>query len=286
MRRFFDKDFLFTACLVLPLVLGACLTQGCPSQGATNNPRTPYENSSFVGGRTHAGEVLDCDLPESEQMKNIGSLLDGAGMCVMSSIEMAARFQNMDVRWRGLRDFCAKEKGGGWPERTVEQLAAYAKAKGMPDPTGQYLQYEGPDPYPIVEAALRSGRMACITYGTSPRYNQGSIAHMVCCVKAGSGQYSVVLDNNFPGENNNEWMFNTELKRRITYPRRIGWVFVWLTPPPPPSPKNNTMGAIDVRRDSWSCAVPYSRCPDRVVGTRAVARREDTEIRNPQMASA
>jgi hypothetical protein len=280
MRRFFDRDFLFTCCLVLPLVLGACLAQGCPAQGATFNPRTPYTDSSFEGGRAHAGEVLDCDLPESEHIKNIGSLIDGAGMCVMSSIEMAARYLNMDVRWRGLRDFCAREQGGGYPEKVVKQLAAYAKSKGLPDPTNQYLQYEGPDPWPIVEAALKSGRMACITYGTSPRYNQGSIAHMVCCVKAGSGQYAVVLDNNFPGEKNYEWMPNAELKRRINYPRRVGWVFVWLAPPPPPSPRNNVMGAIDVRNHYWCCSVPSSPLPDRVMGARPVARREDTEIRS------
>lgn len=285
MRRIFDKDYLFACVLILPVFVGACLAKGCPLQGATN-PRTPFGESSFVGGRTHAGEVLDCDLPESEQMKNIGSKVDGAGMCVMSSIEMAARWQCMDSRWRGLRDWCAREEGGGYPEKVTKQLAAYAKAKGLPDPTSQYLQYEGPDPYPIVEAALKSGRMACITYGTSPRYNQGSIAHMVCCAKAGSGQYAVVLDNNFPGESAYEWMFSTELKRRINYPRRVGWVFVWLTPPPPPSPRNNVMGAIDVRDTRWLCSVRHNRHRDILFGVDTLARKEDTDARITQVASA
>lgn len=284
MHRIFDKDYLFACILILPVFVGACLAKGCPLQGATN-PRTPF-GESFVGGRTHAGEVVDCDLPESEHIKNIGSKVDGAGMCVMSSIEMAARWQCMDPRWRGLRDWCAKEEGGGYPEKVTKQLRAYAKAKGLPDPTPQYLQYEGPDPYPIVEAALKSGRMACITYGTSPRYNQGSIAHMVCCVKAGSGQYAVVLDNNFPGENAYEWMFSTELKRRINYPRRVGWVFVWLTPPPPPSPRNNVMGAIDVRRDLVCLSDPCRHVSHCAMGKCPLARKEDTEIRVASMATA
>jgi hypothetical protein len=188
---------------------------------------------AFVAGRQHANEVLDCDLPGDMQFKNIGSRADGSGMCVMSSIEMAALWQGLD-EYKGLRDWCAREPGGGYPEKVDKQLAAYARAKGLPAP--RYLQYEGPDVEPVLEAALRSGRMACITYGWGERYGQ-SIAHMVCCPKY-SGQFAAVLDNNFPGEANYEWMTRGELARRVKLPRNSGWVFVWLAPPPPPSPRN------------------------------------------------
>ncbi len=194
----------------------------------------PYAASSFVGGRQHAGEVLDCDLPGTEQFKNIGSYVNGAGMCVMSSIEMAARLQGME-EMRGLRDWCAKEPGGGYPSKVVRQIDAFCKKKGIPVPP--YVQYEGPAPGPVIAAACRSGRMPCITYGTSPRYGGMPIAHMTCMPKY-SGQFAVCLDNNFPGEDKYEWMSLAEADRRVTYPGKSGWVFVWLTAPPPPSPRN------------------------------------------------
>lgn len=188
---------------------------------------------AFVGGRTHANEVLDCDLPGDLHMKNIGSRVDGAGMCVMSSIEMAALWQGME-EYRGLRDWCAKEPGGGYPGKVDKQLAAFARAKSLPAP--RYLQYEGPDVEPLIEAILKSGRMAALTYGWGERYGQ-SIAHMVCMAKY-SGQFAVILDNNFPGESQYEWMSKAEAIRRVKLPRQTGWVFVWLPPPPPPSPSN------------------------------------------------
>lgn len=194
----------------------------------------PYSGRNSVeAGRTHDGEYLDCDLLEKDHIPNIGSKVDGAGMCVMSSIEMAARFCGMD-QYRGLRDWCASEEGGAYPSKVDKQLAAFCKAKNLPPP--QYVQYEGPEPGPIVEASLSSGRMACITYGWSPRYGK-QIAHMVNLVKFG-GKYATVLDNNFTGVNRYEWMDREELLRRLGYPRNKGWVFVWLAPPPPASPRN------------------------------------------------
>lgn len=191
------------------------------------------KDRAFVAGRTFSGETLGCDLPGDLHLKNIGSRVDGLGMCVMSSIEMAALWQGME-EYRGLRDWCAGQPGGGYPSKVEKQLAAFVKAKGLPEP--RYLQYEGPDVEAIIDAALRSGRMACITYGWGERYGE-SIAHMVSLVKC-DGQYAAILDNNFPGESNYEWMPRKELISRCKLPRGVGWVFVWLSPPPPPSPKN------------------------------------------------
>jgi hypothetical protein len=114
------------------------------------------------------------------------------------------------------------------------QLQAFCAARKFSMP--QYLQYEGPRPEPVLEQCERTGRMACITYGYSPRYG-GTIAHMVCCVKYG-GRWAVCLDNNFPGEQSYEWMSQEELVRRLKHPSGSGWVFVWLAPPPPPVPHN------------------------------------------------
>lgn len=207
-----------------------------PRYQVYNNKNTT-PGSSFIGGRTQDGEVLTVDLPGDYHIKNIGSLVDGYGMCVMSSIEMAAKYQNMGKEWDGLRDWCAKDPGGAYPTKVIEQLDAYAKAKGIKEVRSLYVQYEGPNAWPIIKSALDSGRMACVTYGTSPRYGNSRIAHMVNLVKA-DGKYGVILDNNFPGEESYEWMPVKELERRVSYPSGIGWVFLWLTPPPPPSPRN------------------------------------------------
>jgi hypothetical protein len=188
---------------------------------------------SFVNGREHGGEALTCDLPANEHMSNIGSRVDGRGMCVMSSLEMAARWQGLEFL-RGLRDWCAKEAGGAYPGKVDRQLRDFCAAKSISTPA--YLQYEGRNPGPILELCETTGRMACITYGRSPRYG-GAIAHMVCCAKFG-GQWAVVLDNNFPGNNSYEWMTRDELLRRLSYPDGRAWVFVWLAPSPPPAPKN------------------------------------------------
>jgi hypothetical protein len=191
--------------------------------------------SSTIGGRSHQGEELSADLPGRDHIKNIGSKRDGAGMCVFSSIEMAARWQGLED-WRGWRDWCAENyKGGGWPEKVDQLLVAYAKAKGIKVP--QYIQYEGDDIETILSLCDKTGRMACITYGYSPRYGGQTIAHMTCSPKFG-GKFGVCLDNNFPGDDRYEWMSLGELVKRIKHPNGSGWVFVWLAPPPPPAPHN------------------------------------------------
>jgi hypothetical protein len=191
--------------------------------------------TSFINGLSHNGENITCDLPGSQQFKNIGSKLgDHAGMCVFTSIEMAALHAGLE-QMRGWRDWCAANyTGGGWPERVDELLDAWFKHKNLnPIP---YIQYEGKNPETILDLCEKTGRMAGITYGYSPRYG-GPIQHMTDCVMFKS-DYGVVLDNNFIGEDRYEWVTRKELIRRTIYPNRTAWVFVWLSPGPPPSPKN------------------------------------------------
>jgi hypothetical protein len=102
-----------------------------------------------------------------------------------------------------------------------------------------YVQYEGKDPA-ILLAALRSGRMAGVTYSGSDgvRY-RGPIAHMVCLVAydPASG-WAAVLDNNAVGENELLWMSLDDFRRRWLG-HGGGWAFVWLAAPPPPPPRNS-----------------------------------------------
>lgn len=192
---------------------------------------------AIVNSTMHDGSKIACWLPDNEQMRNIGSKLDGSGMCVCTSIEHAARYQGLDGM-RGFRDWAAANyRGGGWPEKVDQLLAAYFKKKGMtPIP---YIQYEGKNPEEVMEVIQRSGRCACITYGYSERYGT-RIAHMVNAVLYDS-KWCVVLDNNFVGNDKLEWMERPELVRRMRLDmsgrQSTAWVFCWLTPGSPPAAK-------------------------------------------------
>ena len=158
-------------------------------------------------------------------------------MCVFSSLEMAALSQGLE-QMRGFRDWCAANyPGGGYPSKVDKLLAAWFKHKGIePIP---YYQFQGADPGPVLEMIDKTGRMACITYGYGERYGR-TIAHMVNspCYR----KYGCVLDNNFPckpgDENQYEWMDRDELVRRMKIGTGQAWIFVWLTPPPPPAPRS------------------------------------------------
>ena len=210
------------------LALALCFLVASPALG----------QRSFINGVAHQGQEITCDLPEKLHIRNIGSHKDGAGMCVMSSIEMAARYHGLD-ELRGLRDWCAHEAGGAGPDKVNDQLRRFFKAKKLDPKRFQYAQCE-PRTAAELEAILKmldsTGRMICITYGYGPRYGS-RISHMVCCAGfPAKGKWGVVLDNNFVGESAYEWVEHSELMRRI---RMDGaWVFFWCPQPAPPLPHN------------------------------------------------
>ena len=169
---------------LIALFIAFQLVARAGAQRPRPNPRV-QPGPSVVAGRSYDGDELTVDLPASEQMENIGSFLDDAGMCVFTSIEMAARYCGIES-FRGFRDWCAHTyNGGGDPDNVVEHIAAYCRFKGIPVPP--YKQYEGTDPGPILAKLDSTGRPACITYGQSPRYVSGrnptgTVAHMTCCI--------------------------------------------------------------------------------------------------------
>jgi hypothetical protein len=220
------------------------------------------DRKSWVNGITYEGESITCDLPNDEQMPNIGSFRDGAGMCVFTSIEMAARYHGLD-QMRGYRDWVAKNyAGGGWPEKVDKTMSAWFTAKGI-DPV-PYAQFEGPDPQPMLGLIEKTGRMSSITYGYSPRYGRGSIAHMVNGIHFGP-KFGVVLDNNFVGDNKYEWMGTAELIRRARLNgsrQGSAWIFAWLAPSPPPPPKLKRPTGVNHACVCWPfCECGSCRCP-------------------------
>src|SRR5262249_55114041 len=149
------------------------------------------------GGKTapDGTEEITCDLPEAEKKRNTGGR-DGLGLCVFTSIEDAARYQNE----RRLLDFQTRmraEPGGGYPEKVDRRIARHGKGAA-------YLQYEGTDPA-VLRAALATGRMPCVTYnGFDPHY-RGGVAHMVNLVHL-SDRWACITDNNFPSDKSYVWM--------------------------------------------------------------------------------
>lgn len=255
---------------------GLAEAHGAPSIAASIEQPRPG-GSSTVNGRTYEGEELACDFPPSQWMQNKGGR-DGAGMCVLTSIELSAIWAGLE-EMRGIRDWAAaKYTGGGWPDRVDQQIAEYCREKGITPPT--YIQYQGPNPETIIDICSKTGRIAACTYGWSPRYGQ-TIAHMVCCPHL-SDRFGVCLDNNAIGgvdrEHLFEWMSRDELLRRIKHPGGKGWVFAWVAPGAPPTPTSSVnrapadvcqvMGpyrtmliarrrAEEMRLDGWRCGAPY-----------------------------
>jgi hypothetical protein len=189
-----------------------------------------------LGGPTtpDGSAEVACDLPVDQRIKNRGSdVPPHAGMCVMSSIEMAARWAGLE-QMRGLRDWCAKQPGGGYPSKVDRQLQEFCRERGLVCP--EYAQEENAR-LETVQAVLASGRIACVTYaGQDGARYRGPIAHMVCAVHCDE-RHVGLLDNNAVGENELLWMSPRDFETRFA-DRGGGWVFWWSAPPPPPVPHN------------------------------------------------
>jgi hypothetical protein len=232
----------------------------CPGPGPC--PR-PADDSAPRGAISIGGPVapdgttaVTVDLPVEERIKNVGSHVDGAGMCVMTSVEMASHWANLRAL-RGLRDWCARQPGGAFPAKVDKQLQEYCAAKGVPVPG--YVQYEGPDPG-ILDLALRTGRLPAVTYSghDGVRY-QGRIAHMVTLAHL-DAKWACVLDNNGNspngvGEDELLWLSRQEFLDRWRDGGQ-GWAFTWSAPPPPPPPAHRPGPRVYGQCPGGACPAP------------------------------
>lgn len=192
--------------------------------------------AAFVEGDAvgPGGIEATCDLPAELRMRNTGGMGrngpgTGAGLCVFTSIEHAAKWSN-ESRLVGLQKYMTTREGGGYPEKVDRVLAAYA-------PGIAYIQHTGGD-LAFLRAALRTGRMPSVTYaGRDPRYgSMQRIAHMVNVVYL-SDTAAAVLDNNYPEKL--LWMSAAEFRDRWL-DMSGGWAVVTLAPAPPPVPNVRT----------------------------------------------
>lgn len=224
MLRTMRKLARVSACIALLLWPAALLSQ----QPSPPPPPPPadHERAKVGGPSLDDGTEVTVHLPESQHVKNIGAPADGLGLCVFASMDMAARWHNVTE----LEGIIGKiREGGGWPEKVDQVLGLHA-------PNLDYVQYEGANPA-ILDQAMAENRAACVTYGYGERYGGKTIYHMVLLVHL-DDKVACILDNNFPGANNLEWMTRREFLRRWMHPHGQGWAFVLLAPPPPPIPTN------------------------------------------------
>lgn len=172
------------------------------------------------------------DLPGELHRRNTTS--KRLGLCVFTSIHHASLWQNVPA----LHEFpkYLQDKGiagGGWPDKVDALIPKCASANGYPTP--EYIQVESAD-LEILKLAIKTGRMPSVTYGQSPtgRYNGRRIAHMVNLVHA-DDKYFCVLDNNYIGVENYEWMSPAEFRHTYTVVGG-GWSVILLDAGPPPIP--------------------------------------------------
>lgn len=208
------------------------------------NPRKPWgpHFGPPVGGRVSAivgGEIgpdgteLQCPLPGEFHTKNAAGS-NGAGLCVFCSMHHAGIWQD-DAVFAGLFAWMKHRPGGGYPAKVDRMIEQYCREKQLPKPN--YLQIESAD-LEILKTACRSGFMPGVTYSFSPsgRYGGHRISHMVNLVHADDAHF-VILDNNYPGTNNYEWLSPDEFRRTYTGGGN-GWAIVALNPGPPLPPHN------------------------------------------------
>lgn len=182
---------------------------------------------------------IHCDLPGSQHLQNKGGS-DGAGLCVFTSVDHSARWQNVPALV-GFRDYMTRYPGGGWPEKLAKYIKKICAERKLPEP--KYVQIENSRDLEPLKLACKTGRMVAVTYERSPtgRYGGSKIAHMVSMPHCGPGlgggqEWVAILDNNYPGTERYEWMSPEEFLR-VCNPRGF-WAVILLDGPPPPPPSN------------------------------------------------
>lgn len=212
----------YLALFLVLVFIASALAQSQPREASVGGPKAPD------------GTAMQNQLPAEWHLQNKGGS-DGAGLCVFTSIDHAARWQNVP-QLIGFRDWMTRYPGGGYPEKVDVMIAKISQERGMPKP--RYLQVEGRD-LEVLKRACASGRVPGVTYGYSPsgRYNRQRISHMVSLPHADARNFAV-LDNNYPGVSNYEWLTPDEFLRTYVSPGNSGWSVILLEPGPPPFPRN------------------------------------------------
>ncbi|HEY1191784.1 MAG TPA: hypothetical protein VGE74_29400, partial [Gemmata sp.] len=179
----------FAAVLALSAV-GAALVGTAVAFDPTPQPVSPDGTRAVV------------DLPANQHMRNVGGS-DGSGLCVFTSVQHSAYWQNVR-ELDGFRAWMQRRPGGGWPQKLDQMFAQFCREKGVGVPA--YIQHTGGDES-FLELALKTDRMPAVTYDGRDDFYRGQIAHMVNLAHL-DGTRAAIIDNNRPGVW--VWMTRTE----------------------------------------------------------------------------
>lgn len=192
---------------------------------------------------SQSGTRAVIDIPATLHLRNTGGMGPGgpgtgAGLCVFTSVEVAARWHCLP-QIAGFQKWMTHKEGGGWPQKLDQMLKQFCREKGVKCPP--YVQHTGGDPT-FLEAVYRNRFMPAMTHTQVHMVNG---AHLDQAIGA-------IIDNNNPAHW--EWA-NRSLYLRTwgavrsqdqpLFPRPFregilgdepGWVFAWTTSPPPPGP--------------------------------------------------
>lgn len=201
-----------------------------PEIKPVRKPLLPRREAKVGGDAAPDGTPVQVDFPQELRMHNCGGS-DGAGLCVFTSLNHAALWQDVP-QLKDFQKWMKSKPGGGYPDKVDAMIKRKCREANVEVP--QYVQVEGQD-LEIIDLALKTGRMACVTYGFSPsgRYNGQRISHMLNVVHADGKNYAI-LDNNY--EHELEWLNKDEFRR--AYGSDGGWSVILLSPSPPPTPRN------------------------------------------------
>lgn len=210
-----------------------------PARKVPSCPTCPKSSvRAKVGGRVSPDgmEEIAIDLPGRLHLHNTGGMGpqgpgSGSGLCVPTSANIAAFWQSV----RPLQSFqtwCTDKPGGSDPEKFDRFVKSFCREQNVPLP--RYVQITNPT-LATLRTAIANGRHVCIVYRRSPtgRYNGQPVLHMVNLSHA-SDNWFAVLDNNFPGVDQYEWM-RPEVFEEYVAPN---WAIIFDAPGPPPVPRN------------------------------------------------
>lgn len=225
------------------------------------------------------GTKLIGDIPASQHIRNtVGS--DNLGLCVFSSIEVVARWQNIP-ELTGFQKWMTRRPGGGWPQKVDQTIAAFCREKSVDVP--QYIQHTGGDDS-FLDVALKTDRMVCVTYAGSDDFYRSGIDHMVVLAHIDQ-TIAAICDNNRPSV----WVVMSRKDFLIRWRARGGgWAIVFLKSPPPPHlptqfvTKTGCVCGDDCKCSSGTCPnkcptftqCPGGRCPLPAPAIRPVAPSE------------
>jgi hypothetical protein len=149
------RAFLAAIGLVIVATLAGVLAFSPRARGAdVVTGLTPSPTPAGPGGRRAV-----IDLPTQLHMRNTGGS-DGAGLCVGTSVEMAARWHGIHVL-DGFQAWLKRRPGGSYPSKLTADLKAFCASKGVPVPP--HVQTTGGD-VSLLDAAFATRRMVCMTW--------------------------------------------------------------------------------------------------------------------------